>query len=115
MFKGNAAVAIITSINIVKEVGGMEIAPNISVDHQIHHGAPVITGTRMPVSIIVGSLAGGMSKEEVSREYAITIEQIEAALSFAAELAPKSSTKTQNSPNDRGGHDEALDAQLDET
>ena len=93
----------------------MEIAPNISVDHQIHHGAPVITGTRMPVSIIVGSLAGGMSKEEVSREYAITIEQIEAALSFAAELAPKSSAKTQDNPNDGGNHDEALDAQLDET
>jgi uncharacterized protein (DUF433 family) len=114
MFKGNAAVAIITLINTVKEVGRMEIAPDISVDPQIHHGAPVITGTRMPVSIIVGSLAGGMSKEEVSREDAITIEQIEAALSFAAELAPKSSTKIQNGPNDRGGHDEALDAQLDE-
>ena len=93
----------------------MEIAPNISVDPQIHHGPPVITGTRMPVSIVVGSLATEMSKEEVSREYAITTEQIEAALSFATELAPKSSTKTQNSPNDRGGHDEALDAQLDET
>ena len=93
----------------------MEIATNISVDPQIHHGAPVITGTRMPVSIIAGSLAGGMSKEEVSREYAITTEQIKAALSFAAELAPKSSTKTQNSSDDRGGHDEAVDAQLDET
>ena len=115
MFKGNAAVAIITSLNTVKEVGRMEIAPNISVDHQIYHGAPVITGTRMPVSIIVGSLAGGMSKEKVSREYAITIGQIEAASSFAAELAPKSSTKAQDNPNDRGGHDEALDAQLDET
>ena len=110
MFKGNAAVAIITAIKLVKEVGRMEIAPNISVELQIHHGAPVITGTRMPVSIIVGSLAGGMSKEEVSREYAITIEQIEAALSFAAE----SFAKTQNNPDDRGGHDEALDAQLDE-
>jgi len=100
MFKGNAAVAIITSTNSVKEVARMEIAPNISVDPQIHHGAPVITGTRMPVSIVVGSLAGGMSKEEVSREYDITIEQIEAALSFAALLAPKSSTRVQNSPND---------------
>jgi len=53
----------------------MEIAPHISVDPHAHHGAPVITGTRMPVSIIIGSLAGGMSREEVSREYAITIEQ----------------------------------------
>lgn len=93
----------------------MEIAPNISVDPQIHHGAPVITGTRMPVSIIVGSLAEGMSKEEVSREYAITIEQIETALSFATEFAPKSFTKNQNAPNQHGNHNETLDAQLDET
>jgi uncharacterized protein (DUF433 family) len=114
MFKGNAAVAIIMSINIVKEVVKMEIAPNISVNPQIHHGAPVITGTRMPVSIVVGSLAGGISKEDVSREYAITIEQIEAALSFAAELAPKPSAKTKNSPNDHGNHNETLNAQLDE-
>ncbi len=67
----------------------MEIAPYISVDPQVHHGAAVITGTRMPVSIVVGSLAGGMSKEDVSREYAVTIEQIDAALSFAAELVAK--------------------------
>src|SRR5215510_6750381 len=115
MFKGNATVAIITSTNLVKEVGRMEIAPNISVDPKIHHGAPIITGTPMPISIIVGSLADGMSKEEVSREYAITIEQIEAALSFAAESAPKSSTKIQNCPNDHGDPDEAINAQLDET
>ncbi len=67
----------------------MEIAPHVSVDPKIHHGAAVITGTRMPVSIIVGSLAGGMSKEDVSREYVVTIEQIDAALSFAAELVSK--------------------------
>jgi uncharacterized protein (DUF433 family) len=115
MFKGNAAAAIITSTNTVKEVGRMEIAPNIYVDPQIHHGAPVIMETRMPVSIVVGSLAGGMRKEEVSRECAITMEQIEAALSFAAELAPKSSTKVQNNSNDQGDLGEALNAQLDET
>lgn len=67
----------------------MEIAPYISVDPNVHHGAAVITGTRMPVSIIVGSLAGGMSKEDVSREYAVTIEQIDAALSFAADMVSK--------------------------
>ncbi|MBO0725736.1 MAG: DUF433 domain-containing protein [Blastocatellia bacterium] len=41
----------------------MEIAQNISVDPQIHHGAPVITGTRMPVSIVVGSLYWGWKPE----------------------------------------------------
>ncbi len=67
----------------------MEIATHITIDPNIHHGAPVITGTRVPVSIIVGSLAAGMSKEEVTLEYCVTTEQIEAALAFAAELVSK--------------------------
>jgi uncharacterized protein (DUF433 family) len=64
----------------------MEIAPHINVDSDIHHGKPVITGTRVPVSIVIGSLAGGMSFEEVMLEYELTKEQIEAALAYAAEL-----------------------------
>ena len=40
----------------------------------------------MPVSLIVGSLAGGMSFEEVQREYSLTVEDIRAALKFAGEL-----------------------------
>ena len=67
----------------------MEVAPNITVDPKIHHGAPIITGTRMPVSILVGSVAGGMSLEEVAKEYCVTKEQIEAALAFAADLVSK--------------------------
>ncbi|MDB9449232.1 DUF433 domain-containing protein [Dolichospermum circinale] len=50
----------------------MEIAPHISVDSGIHHGTPVITETRVPISIIIGSLAGGMSKEEVMQEYELS-------------------------------------------
>ncbi len=50
----------------------MEIAPHITINPDIHHGATVITGTRVPVSIVVGSLAGGMSKEEVMHEYELT-------------------------------------------
>ena len=64
----------------------MEIAPHISVDPTIHHGATVISGTRVPVSIVLGSLAGGMSKEEVMREYELSQEQVEAALAYAAQL-----------------------------
>jgi uncharacterized protein (DUF433 family) len=40
----------------------------------------------MPVSLIVGSLAGGMSFEDIQREYALTLEDIRAALKFAGEL-----------------------------
>ncbi|NDJ18514.1 DUF433 domain-containing protein [Myxacorys almedinensis] len=64
----------------------MEIARQISVDKAIHHGTPVISGTRVPVSIVVGSLASGMNKEEVMQEYELTKEQVEAALSYAADL-----------------------------
>ncbi|HEY6351431.1 MAG TPA: DUF433 domain-containing protein [Candidatus Angelobacter sp.] len=58
----------------------------ITIDPAICHGKPVIRDTRTPVSIVVGSLAGGMSFEEVQREYDLTIEDIRAALKFAGEL-----------------------------
>ena len=58
----------------------------IVIDPNICHGKPVIRGTRTPVAIIVGSLAGGMSFDEVHREYDLTPEDVRAALEFAAEL-----------------------------
>ena len=58
----------------------------IVLDPKVCHGKPVIRGTRMPVSLIVGSLAGGMSFEEVEREFSLTRIQIRAALKFAGEL-----------------------------
>ena len=67
----------------------MEIAPQVTFDLAIHHGTPVVTGTRVPIAIVLGSLAGGMSKEEVSREYELTNEQIESVLAFAADVVSK--------------------------
>jgi uncharacterized protein (DUF433 family) len=49
----------------------MEIAPRISVDEKIRFGKPVISGTRVPVDLIIGKLAGGMTYEEVMAEYEI--------------------------------------------
>ena len=40
----------------------------------------------MPVAMVVGSLAGGMSREEVVQEYELTAEQVAAALRYATEL-----------------------------
>jgi uncharacterized protein (DUF433 family) len=48
----------------------------ITIDNEIQHGKPILTGTRIPIAIIIGSLAGGMSYEEVMEEYAVTQEQI---------------------------------------
>lgn len=62
----------------------MEIAPRISVDKNVRFGKPVITGTRVPVDLILGKLAGGMTYEEVTAEYEISREDILAALDYAA-------------------------------
>ena len=64
----------------------MEIAPRISVDEKIRFGKPVITETRVPVDLIIGKLAGGMTYEEVMAEYEITREDILAVLDYAAKI-----------------------------
>lgn len=52
----------------------------IVIDPAIHHGTPVLRGTRVPVTTVVGSLAGGMTLEEVQEVYDLTARQIRAAL-----------------------------------
>jgi uncharacterized protein (DUF433 family) len=63
-----------------------QVNDRIVVDPEIQHGKPVIRGTRVPVARIIGGLAGGMSKQEVMREYEISEEDVLAALSYAAQL-----------------------------
>ena len=61
-----------------------EIAPRIAVDETVHFGRPVIAGTRVPVDVLVGNLAGGLSVEEAAEEYAVSREDVLAALAPAA-------------------------------
>jgi len=58
----------------------------IVIDKNIRHGKPVITGTRVPVDIVLGSLAGGMSYEEICEDYEITEQDIRAAMEYAAKI-----------------------------
>lgn len=58
----------------------------IVIDPDIHHGQPVIRGTRVPVTRILGGLAGGMTREEIVREYEVTNDDIQAALEYALQL-----------------------------
>ena len=58
----------------------------IIIDPEIQHGKPVIRATRVPITRIIGGLAGGMTNEEITREYDVTEQDIRAALSYAAEL-----------------------------
>lgn len=63
----------------------------ISVDPRVCHGRPVIEGTRVPVTVIVGSLAGGMTFEQVQSEYAVSADDVRAALRFVTDLASEES------------------------
>jgi uncharacterized protein (DUF433 family) len=63
-----------------------ELAPRIALDEKTAFGKPVIQGTRVPVELVVGKLAGGMSTDEVAREYDLAREDVLAALSYAAHL-----------------------------
>ncbi len=58
----------------------------VVIDPDIQHGKPVIWGTRVPITRIIGGLAGGMTKQEIMQEYEVTAEDINAALNYASEL-----------------------------
>ncbi|MBN1189326.1 MAG: DUF433 domain-containing protein [Dehalococcoidales bacterium] len=64
----------------------MEARERIIIDPGIQHGKPIIRGTRVPITRIIAELAGGMTREEVMREYEITEEDIAAALAYAVDL-----------------------------
>ncbi len=60
----------------------------ITVNPNVCHGKACIRGTRIMVSVILDNLAAGVSKEEILKSYrGLTIEDINAALAYAAELA----------------------------
>jgi uncharacterized protein (DUF433 family) len=60
----------------------------ITVDPRLMLGQPVITGTRLPVYVIVQAIAAGDSHKELLEAYPfLTVQDIDAALSYAARLA----------------------------
>ena len=61
----------------------------ISVDPAICHGKPCIRGTRIFISVILDNLAAGETAGEIIESYpGLTGDDIQAALAYAAELAP---------------------------
>ena len=63
------------------------IRERISIDPRICFGKPCIRGTRIWVSLIVDNLADGMPEAELLTAYPqLEIEDIRAALAFAAEM-----------------------------
>lgn len=65
-----------------------EWTDRISFDPRVCHGKACIKGTRIMVSVVLDNLAAGHSPEEIVDEYPpLTLEDIRAAIGYAAELA----------------------------
>ena len=56
------------------------------VDPRIAQGKPVVRGTRVPVAVILGALAGGMEIEVATQEFGIGREDVRAAIGYAARI-----------------------------
>lgn len=60
----------------------------ITVDPNICHGKACLKGTRIMVSVVLDNLAAGLTADEILQSYpSLTREAIQAAISYAAELA----------------------------
>jgi uncharacterized protein (DUF433 family) len=65
----------------------MDWKEHITVNPDILVGKPIIKGTRISVELLLDRFAHGWSYDEVLAAYPhITREQVQAAVSFAAEL-----------------------------
>jgi len=61
---------------------------HVTVDPAVCHGQACMTGTRIPVAVVLANLAAGLTSEEILRSYpTLTLEAIRAALAYAADLA----------------------------
>ncbi|MDP8240122.1 MAG: DUF433 domain-containing protein [Candidatus Hatepunaea meridiana] len=61
---------------------------HISVDANVCHGRACLSGTRIPVSVVLDNLAAGLTIDEILQSYpTLTSESIQAVLSYAAHLA----------------------------
>jgi uncharacterized protein (DUF433 family) len=72
----------------MKSEGLMNWRERITADSQVCHGKACIKGTRIMVSVVLDNLAEGLSGSELIKSYpALSLEDILAAMAYAAELA----------------------------
>ena len=65
-----------------------ELLSRISVDPTVCGGKPCVRGTRIYIAIILDGLAEGLTPDQLIDHYPkLTVDDIHAALAYAAELA----------------------------
>lgn len=64
----------------------MDLFERIAIDPHVRFGKPCIRGTRISVGDVLGYLAGGMSVDEILKDFPqLSHEDIRACLAYAAE------------------------------
>ena len=65
-----------------------ELLNRVSVNPQVCAGKPCIRGTRIYIAIILDGLAEGLTPQQIIDHYPqLTLDDIRAALAYAAELS----------------------------
>lgn len=65
-----------------------ELLNRVTVDPAVCAGKPCIRGTRIYIAIVLDALAEGLTPEEIIDHYpSLSLEDVRAAVAYAAELA----------------------------
>ena len=65
----------------------MDWRTRIKIDPLVCHGKACIAGSRVMVSVVLDNLASGETAETIAEQHHITVEDVQATLEYAAELA----------------------------
>jgi uncharacterized protein (DUF433 family) len=57
--------------------------PLVEINPRVQSGAPVLRGTRMPVSAIVDNFDSGLSVAEISEQFELPQDRVQAILAYA--------------------------------
>lgn len=75
---------------------------HVVVAQDLHHGDPCIKGTRIPMKILIGSLAEGMTPAEILEAYPqLSEDDLMAALAYAADVLSHEVVPPFSSPSSR--------------
>ena len=93
----------------------MQLYPHISADAGVLSGQPVVEGTTVPVSLLVKQIATGKSVEDVAREHGVSVEDVCAALEYAAQrvLEPVSTGMPRTDAGSVGAEVEVAPAEVE--
>jgi uncharacterized protein (DUF433 family) len=58
--------------------------PLVEVKPKVQSGAPVLRGTRLPVNAIVDNFDDGLSPDEISEQFQVSVDRVREILAYVA-------------------------------